>query len=113
VTGGERVRVVVAWPGAPDRGAEVVARALRDAGMEVVYAGPDQTPEELAATAVQEDVDAVVLAGAPEGSGTLVARLTELLGARGGDDVAVVPADAAGPQVVDRVRAAVGADPTG
>jgi methylmalonyl-CoA mutase C-terminal domain/subunit len=109
VTGSERVRVVVAGPvpDDPDRRLEVVARALRDAGMEVVYTAGHQTPEQLAAIVVQEDADAVVLPVAPEGA---VPLLTELLRERDAGDVAVLPADATGPQTVDRVRLAVGVD---
>ncbi len=87
----ERIRVVIAKPGLDghDRGAKVVARALRDAGMEVVYTGLHQTPEQIVDTVVQEDADAVglsVLAGAHM---TLFARLTELMRERGVDDVVV------------------------
>jgi methylmalonyl-CoA mutase C-terminal domain/subunit len=84
----ERVRVVIAELGRDghDDGARIVARALRDAGMEVVYAGPHQTPEQIVETVVQEDADAVGLSGAHS---TLFARLAELLRKREVDDVVV------------------------
>ncbi|MDT0275034.1 cobalamin-dependent protein [Blastococcus goldschmidtiae] len=86
----ERIRVVIAGPGPDggDRTAEMVARALRDAGMEVVYTDRPQAPEQLAATVVQEDADAVgvLVAG---GDAAPVARLAGLLADRGIDDVVV------------------------
>ncbi len=88
----ERTRVVIAKPGLDghDRGAKIIARALRDAGMEVIYTGLHQTPEQIVATVIQEDADAVgisILSGAHM---TLVPRIVELLRAGGADDVAVV-----------------------
>jgi methylmalonyl-CoA mutase, C-terminal domain len=85
------LRVVVAKPGLDghDRGAKVVARALRDAGMEVVYTGLHQTPEQIVEAAIQEDADAVglsVLAGAHM---TLVAKVMELLEQRDASDIVV------------------------
>ena len=87
----ERIRVVIAKPGLDghDRGAKVVARALRDAGMEVVYTGLHQTPEQIVETVVQEDADAVGLSVLSGAHMTLFARLTELLRERGIDDVVV------------------------
>ena len=87
----ERIRVVVAKPGLDghDRGAKVVARALRDAGMEVVYTGLHQTPEQIVETVVQEDADAVGLSVLSGAHMTLFARLAELLEERGIDDVVV------------------------
>ena len=87
----ERIRVVVGKPGLDghDRGAKVVARALRDAGMEVVYTGLHQTPEQIVETVVQEDADAVGLSVLSGAHMTLFARLTELLQERGIDDVVV------------------------
>ncbi len=87
-----RIRVVVAKPGLDghDRGAKVVARALRDAGMEVVYTGLHQTPEQIVETAIQEDADAVgisILSGAHM---TLVPRILDGLRENGADDVLVV-----------------------
>jgi len=127
------IRVVVAKPGLDghDRGAKIIARALRDAGMEVIYTGLHQTPEQIVETAIQEDADAVgisILSGAHM---TLVPRIIELLRAEGADDVVVtvggtIPDDDAaelkklgvagvfGPgaptgEIVDFIRGAVGA----
>ena len=85
----ERIRVVIAKPGLDghDRGAKIVARALRDAGMEVVYTGLHQTPEQIVETVVQEDADAVGLSVLSGAHMTLFARLKELLDERGIDDV--------------------------
>jgi methylmalonyl-CoA mutase C-terminal domain/subunit len=86
------IRVVVAKVGLDghDRGAKIVARALRDAGMEVVYTGLHRTPEEVVEAAVQEDVDVVGLSVLSGAHMTLVPRVLEGLRARGLDDVAVV-----------------------
>jgi methylmalonyl-CoA mutase C-terminal domain/subunit len=86
-----RIRVVVAKPGLDghDRGAKVVARALRDAGMEVVYTGLHQTPEQIVETAIQEDADAVGLSVLSGAHMTLFKRVVELLEARGAQDVVV------------------------
>jgi methylmalonyl-CoA mutase C-terminal domain/subunit len=100
VPGPGRIRVVVAKPGLDghDRGAKVVARALRDAGMEVVYTGLHQTPEQIVETAVQEDADCVGLSVLSGAHLTLFSRVLELLEARGASDVVVfgggiIPAD--------------------
>jgi len=87
----ERIRVVIGKPGLDghDRGAKVVARALRDAGMEVVYTGLHQTPEQIVETVVQEDADAVGLSVLSGAHMTLFQRLSELLSERGIDDVVV------------------------
>jgi methylmalonyl-CoA mutase C-terminal domain/subunit len=87
-----RIRVVIAKPGLDghDRGAKIIARALRDAGMEVIYTGLHQTPEQIVETVIQEDADAVgisILSGAHM---TLVPRIVELLAARGAEEVVVV-----------------------
>jgi len=86
-----RIRVVVAKPGLDghDRGAKVVARALRDAGMEVIYTGLHQTPEQIAETAIQEDADAVGLSVLSGAHMTLFRRVIELLTERGADDIVV------------------------
>ncbi|HTL22571.1 MAG TPA: cobalamin B12-binding domain-containing protein [Mycobacteriales bacterium] len=86
-----RVRVVVAKPGLDghDRGAKVVARALRDAGMEVIYTGLHQTPEQIVETTIQEDADAVGLSILSGAHMTLLPRVVELLRERGADDVVV------------------------
>jgi methylmalonyl-CoA mutase cobalamin-binding domain/chain len=86
------IRVVIAKPGLDghDRGAKIIARALRDAGMEVIYTGLHQTPEQIVETAIQEDADAVgvsILSGAHM---TLVPRIVEGLRANGAEDVLVV-----------------------
>jgi methylmalonyl-CoA mutase C-terminal domain/subunit len=85
------VRVVVAKPGLDghDRGAKVVARALRDAGMEVVYTGLHQTPEQIVEAAIQEDADAVGLSVLSGAHMTLFAKVVELLKARDASDIVV------------------------
>jgi len=87
----ERIRVVVAKPGLDghDRGAKVVARALRDAGMEVIYTGLHQTPEQIVQTVIEEDADAVGLSVLSGAHMTLFARLTQLMQERGVADVVV------------------------
>ena len=87
----QRIRVVVAKPGLDghDRGAKVVARALRDAGMEVVYTGLHQTPEQIVATVIQEDADCVGLSVLSGAHMTLFTRVLELLDAQGATDVVV------------------------
>jgi methylmalonyl-CoA mutase C-terminal domain/subunit len=86
-----RIRVVVAKPGLDghDRGAKVVARALRDAGMEVIYTGLHQTPEQIVETAIQEDVGAVGLSVLSGAHLTLFRRVVELLRERGAEDIVV------------------------
>jgi methylmalonyl-CoA mutase C-terminal domain/subunit len=95
-----KIRVVVAKPGLDghDRGAKIIARALRDAGMEVIYTGLHQTPEQIVATVIQEDADAVGLSILSGAHMTLVPKIVELLRAEGVDDVVVtvggtIPAD--------------------
>jgi methylmalonyl-CoA mutase, C-terminal domain len=95
-----KIRVVVAKPGLDghDRGAKIIARALRDAGMEVIYTGLHQTPEQIVETVIQEDADAVGLSILSGAHMTLVPRIMELLKAQGVDDVVVtvggtIPAD--------------------
>src|SRR5512142_1953252 len=85
------IRVVVAKPGLDghDRGAKIIARALRDAGMEVIYTGLHQTPEQIVETVIQEDADAVGLAILPGARMTLVPRTTHLLKAQDIDAVVV------------------------
>ncbi len=86
-----RIRVVVAKPGLDghDRGAKVVARALRDAGMEVVYTGLHQTPEQIVETAIQEDADAIGLSILSGAHMTLFKKVLELLAERDAGDVVV------------------------
>ncbi|HLE98041.1 MAG TPA: cobalamin B12-binding domain-containing protein [Candidatus Thermoplasmatota archaeon] len=89
---GRRIRVLVAKPGLDghDRGAKVIARALRDAGMEVIYTGLRQTPEQVKAAAVQEDADVVALSLLSGAHMTLVPKVVELLHADGVTDVMVL-----------------------
>ena len=86
-----RLRILVAKPGLDghDRGAKIIARALRDAGMEVIYTGLHQTPEQIAETVIQEDADAVGLSILSGAHMTLVPRVVELLHSQGADDVVV------------------------
>jgi methylmalonyl-CoA mutase C-terminal domain/subunit len=86
-----RPRILVAKPGLDghDRGIKIVARALRDAGMEVIYTGLHQTPEQIAAAAIQEDVDAVGLSCLSGAHMTLYPRVVELLREQGGGDITV------------------------
>ena len=86
-----RLRIVVAKPGLDghDRGAKVVARALRDGGMEVIYTGLHQTPEQIVETTVQEDADCVGLSVLSGAHLTVFAKVMALLKARGADDVVV------------------------
>jgi len=98
--GSRRIRVVVAKPGLDghDRGAKIIARALRDAGMEVIYTGLHQTPEQIVETVIQEDADAVGLSILSGAHMTLVPRIVELLREQGAGDVVVtvggtIPAD--------------------
>lgn len=95
-----KIRVVVAKPGLDghDRGAKIIARTLRDAGMEVIYTGLHQTPEQIAETVIQEDADALGLSILSGAHMTLVPRILELLAAQGADDVVItlggtIPAD--------------------
>jgi methylmalonyl-CoA mutase C-terminal domain/subunit len=127
----KKIRVVVAKPGLDghDRGAKIIARALRDAGMEVIYTGLHQTPEQIVETVIQEDADAVGLSILSGAHMTLVPRVLDLLKQQGADDVVVtvggtIPSDdveklkelgvaevftpgAATQQAIDFIRAAV------
>ena len=96
----KKIRVVVAKPGLDghDRGAKIIARALRDAGMEVIYTGLHQTPEQIVETVIQEDADAVGLSILSGAHMTLVPKVVELLRAQQAEDVLVtvggtIPAD--------------------
>ena len=98
-----KIRVVVAKPGLDghDRGAKIIARALRDAGMEVIYTGLHQTPEQIVETVIQEDADAVGLSILSGAHMTLVPRIMELLKEQGAEDVVVtaggtIPSDDVG-----------------
>jgi len=95
-----KIRVVVAKPGLDghDRGAKIIARALRDAGMEVIYTGLHQTPEQITATVIQEDADAVGLSILSGAHMTLVPKIVEMLREQGAEEVLVtvggtIPAD--------------------
>jgi methylmalonyl-CoA mutase C-terminal domain/subunit len=87
-----KIRVVVAKPGLDghDRGAKIIARALRDAGMEVIYTGLHQTPEQIAETVIQEDADAVGLSILSGAHMTLVPRVVQLLRDKEAGDVVVI-----------------------
>jgi len=87
-----KIKVLIAKPGlnGHDRGAKVVARALRDAGMEVIYTGLRQTPEQIVETAIQEDVDVIGLSILSGAHMTLLPRVTQLLKEKGIDDVLVI-----------------------
>lgn len=91
VASGPRIRVVVAKPGLDghDRGAKVVARALRDAGMEVIYTGLHQTPEQIVETAIQEDAHCVGLSVLSGAHMTLFAKVLQLLKERNAEDIVV------------------------
>ncbi|NBI07507.1 cobalamin B12-binding domain-containing protein [Senegalia massiliensis] len=86
------IRVLVAKPGLDghDRGAKVIARALRDAGMEVIYTGLRQTPEQIVASAIQEDVDVVALSILSGAHNHLFPKVVELLKAEGAEDILII-----------------------
>jgi methylmalonyl-CoA mutase C-terminal domain/subunit len=90
--GGSKIRVLVAKPGLDghDRGAKVIARALRDEGMEVIYTGIRQTPEQIACTAIQEGVDVVGLSCLSGAHNELFPEVVKLLRKKGGDDIVVL-----------------------
>jgi len=101
------VRVVVAKPGLDghDRGAKIVARALRDAGFEVIYTGLHQTPEQIVATAVQEDADAIGLSVLSGAHNYLFKRVLELLAEKGAGDVVVFGGGIIPPEDVAALKA--------
>lgn len=88
----KKIRVLVAKPGLDghDRGAKVIARALRDAGMEVIYTGLHQTPEQIVYAAIQEDVDVIGLSILSGAHMTLFPRVKELLKEQGADDIVLI-----------------------
>ena len=102
-----KIRVVVAKPGLDghDRGAKVVARALRDAGFEVIYTGLHQTPEQVVATAIQEDADAIGLSVLSGAHMYLFRRLLELLREKGAEDIAVFGGGIIPPEDVATLKA--------
>lgn len=86
------IRVLVAKPGLDghDRGAKVIARALRDAGMEVIYTGLRQTPQQIVSAAIQEDVDVIAMSILSGAHSTLLPKVAELLKGEGVDDILVL-----------------------
>jgi methylmalonyl-CoA mutase cobalamin-binding domain/chain len=102
-----KVRVVVAKPGLDghDRGAKIVARALRDAGFEVIYTGLHQTPEQVVATAIQEDADAIGLSVLSGAHNYLFQRVLELLKEKGADDIVVFGGGIIPPEDVAALKA--------
>ena len=102
-----KVRILVGKPGLDghDRGAKIVARALRDAGMEVIYTGLHQTPEEVVATAIQEDVDAIGLSVLSGAHNYLFGRVLDLLREKGADDTVVFGGGIIPPEDVERLKA--------
>jgi methylmalonyl-CoA mutase C-terminal domain/subunit len=105
---GGRIRVVVAKPGLDghDRGAKIIARALRDAGMEVIYTGLHQTPEQIVETTLQEDADVIGLSILSGAHMTLVPRILELLRDQEIDDVDVILGGTIPARDVEELRAA-------
>lgn len=103
-----KIRVLVAKPGLDghDRGAKVVARGLRDAGMEVIYTGIQQTPEDIVEAAIQEDVDAVGLSSLSGAHMTHFPRVVELLRKRGAEDVIVIGGGIIPPEDVPALKEA-------
>ena len=101
------VRIVVAKPGLDghDRGAKIVARALRDSGFEVIYTGLHQTPEQVVATALQEDADAIGLSVLSGAHNYLFKRVLDLLHEKGGDDVAVFGGGIIPPEDIGALKA--------
>ncbi len=91
MTDAPRLRILVAKPGLDghDRGAKIIARALRDAGIEVIYTGLHQTPEMIAEAAIQEDVDAIGLSILSGAHNTLFPAIIKLIREKGGDDIAI------------------------
>ena len=102
----KKIRVVVAKPGLDghDRGAKIIARALRDAGMEVIYTGLHQTPEQIVETVIQEDADAVGLSILSGAHMTLVPRILELLREQEVDDVLVTVGGTIPSDDVDKLK---------
>ena len=101
------IRVIIAKPGLDrhDRGAKVVARALRDAGVEVIYTGLHQTPEQIVAAALQEDADAIGLSVLSGAHNYLFKRVLDLLHVKGADDVAVFGGGIIPPEDIGALKA--------
>jgi methylmalonyl-CoA mutase, C-terminal domain len=104
---GARIRVLVAKPGLDghDRGAKVIARALRDAGFEVIYTGLHQTPEQIVATAIQEDVDVLGLSVLSGVHMTVFPRVLALLREQGADHIAVIGGGTMLPREIRELKA--------
>ena len=102
-----KIRILVAKPGLDghDRGAKVVARALRDAGVEVIYTGLHQTPEQVVATAIQEDVDAIGLSVLSGAHNYLFRRVLELLREKGAEDIALFGGGIIPPEDIQALKA--------
>jgi len=102
-----KIRILVAKPGLDghDRGAKIVARALRDAGLEVIYGGLHQSPEEVVATAIQEDVDAIGLSILSGAHTYLFGRVLDLLREQGAADVIVFGGGIIPPEDVQQLKA--------
>ncbi|HLC41738.1 MAG TPA: cobalamin B12-binding domain-containing protein [Methylomirabilota bacterium] len=102
-----KIRVLVAKPGLDghDRGAKIVARALRDAGFEVIYTGLHQMPEQVVATAIQEDVDAIGLSVLSGAHLYLFTRVLELLKGKGADDIMVFGGGVIPPEDIAALKA--------
>ncbi|MGH7370171.1 MAG: cobalamin B12-binding domain-containing protein [Candidatus Methylomirabilaceae bacterium] len=106
--GGQKIRVLIAKPGLDghDRGAKVIARAFRDAGMEVIYTGLRQTPEMIVSAAVQEDVDAIGLSCLSGAHMHLFPKVMELLKQRGADDILVFGGGTIPDEDISKLKAA-------
>jgi methylmalonyl-CoA mutase C-terminal domain/subunit len=107
MTDDRKIRVVVAKPGLDghDRGAKIVARALRDAGFEVIYTGLHQTPEQIVATAIQEDADAIGLSVLSGAHNYLFKTVLDLLREKGADDVVVFGGGIIPPEDIEGLKA--------
>ncbi len=103
----KKIRVLIAKPGLDghDRGAKIIARALRDAGMEVIYTGLRQTPEQIVSAAVQEDVDAIGLSILSGAHNVLFPEIMRLLKEEGADDVVVFAGGIIPEQDIPRLKA--------
>ena len=104
----KKIRILVAKPGLDghDRGAKVIARALRDAGMEVIYTGLRQSPEDIAAAAIEEDVDAIGLSCLSGAHMTLFPKVVQVLKKRGASDIVVAGGGIIPPEDVPKLKKA-------
>ncbi len=103
----KKIRVLIAKPGLDghDRGAKIIARALRDAGMEVIYTGLRQTPEQIVAAAIQEDVDAIGLSILSGAHNVLFPEIMRLLKEEGAEDIIVVAGGIFPEQDIEKLKA--------